>query len=161
MKLPRATRSSSSLDAMTRLTLVGVALLALGACSTPTAVVTVTATPPATSARVTPTPTVAATVPLTVTAPTQIRDALIAAGYPCSGWTFDTSMGNGGCSKDDYVFIDPLAEMDSSLMKSELAIQKYAAKTAGALIGGKNWLVRVPAQYGDAVHKTLGGMRYI
>ena len=60
MNYPRATRSGSSLDGMTRLTLVALALAALTACSSPTAAAPLTSAPVVaapSSATPTPTPT--------------------------------------------------------------------------------------------------------
>ncbi len=102
----------------------------------------------------TPTPTPKATYGEVV----ELRDAAVAAGYPCPSWNQDNRVtlaaGSGSCSSAD-VF---------SVYLTQDAVQQLVTKAKGlpgnrTWLVGQNWVINAPDEAIAKLQPVLGGQR--
>jgi hypothetical protein len=93
-----------------------------------------------------------------------LRDAAVAAGYPCPFWQQDNKVDNssasGTCSDSDVFSI----YANDVALQAQIAQSKTNAKTltdaglsADPTLVGPNWMINMPAKYLGQLHAKLGG----
>lgn len=96
---------------------------------------------------------------------TQLRDAVVEAGYPCPNWTQTNAVTNaaesGTCSDKD-VFCTYASQSDRDAQVSQERANKdtlrNAGITPGSTIVGPNWMVNLSADADiEGVHAVIGG----
>jgi hypothetical protein len=111
-----------------------------------------------------PTPTATATPPTPVTknvpysSVEELKDAAVAAGYPCPNWQKDAKPGpvhakeSGSCSDDDvfsiYSYGDNIIE------------QVKISKGLINMLVGPNWIINIPEEWRSRVQAAIGGRHW-
>jgi len=96
---------------------------------------------------------------------TELRDALVEAGYPCADWTQTNDVANaaesGSCSEED-VLSTYASESDRDAQVTQERANKDMLREAGidpgSTIVGPNWMVNLSAGTDiEGIHAVLGG----
>lgn len=97
---------------------------------------------------------------------TQLRDAVVEAGYPCPNWTqtnFVTNAAESGTCSDKDVLSTYASQADRDAQVAQERVNKdmlrAAEITTGSTIVGPNWMVALSADADiEGIHAVLGGI---
>lgn len=94
----------------------------------------------------------------------ELRDAAVAAGYPCPKWSQDDKVANasasGSCSAGDVFSLYANGSQLQAQIKQSLRNNKEltdAGLTPDPTLVGPNWMISMPAQYLNQLRTKLGG----